>query len=129
VSINLCVRRILFLNLHAFIFLVVADKGKVYSALTCGNDNLVKIWQLTLWKKNTSSHQCAVEMVQSLKGHSSTVTSVCFCGGDATLFATTSMDKTTRIWQVTNICSDVYWSFFLKGGGIKIYYNISYLQI
>ncbi|XP_060839716.1 WD repeat, SAM and U-box domain-containing protein 1-like isoform X4 [Rhopalosiphum padi] len=77
----------------------ITNKGKVYSALTCGNDNLVKIWQLTLWKKNTSSHQCAVEMVQSLKGHSSTVTSVCFCGGDATLFATTSMDKTTRIWR------------------------------
>ncbi|XP_025206512.1 WD repeat, SAM and U-box domain-containing protein 1-like isoform X2 [Melanaphis sacchari] len=78
----------------------ITNKGKVYSILTCGNDNLVKIWQLTLWKKNAGSHQCAVIMVQSLKGHSSIVTSVCFCGADATLFASTSMDKTTRIWRM-----------------------------
>lgn len=75
------------------------DKGKVYSALTCGNDHLVKIWQLTLWKKSEASHQCAVEIVRVLNGHSSTVTSVCFADG-GTLFASTSMDKTTRLWQV-----------------------------
>ncbi|KAL4149687.1 hypothetical protein QTP88_003568 [Uroleucon formosanum] len=80
----------------------ITNKGKMYSALTCGNDHLVKIWQLTLWKKNAGSHQCAVEMVQSLKGHSSTVTSVCFGGANNTVFASTSMDKTTRIWQMVD---------------------------
>lgn len=75
------------------------DRGKEYCALTCGNDHMVKMWQLTLWKRSASSHQCAVELIRSLKGHSSTVTSVCFSDG-GTLFASTSMDKTTRLWQV-----------------------------
>lgn len=76
-----------------------ADRGKEYAALTCGNDHLVKVWRLILWKKSASSHQCAAEMVQSLRGHSSTATSVCFDDSGA-VFASTSMDKTTRLWQV-----------------------------
>lgn len=76
-----------------------ADRGKEYSVLTCGNDHLVKIWRLVLWKRSASSHQCAVEMIRSLKSHSSSVTSVCFDNSGA-MFASTSMDKTTILWQV-----------------------------
>ncbi|VVC34911.1 Hypothetical protein CINCED_3A006655 [Cinara cedri] len=77
----------------------ITTRGKVYTMLTCGNDHLVKIWQLTLWKTATCSHQCTVEMVRPLKGHSSSVTSLCFDEAGK-MFASTSMDKTTRLWRM-----------------------------
>ncbi|XP_050428558.1 WD repeat, SAM and U-box domain-containing protein 1-like isoform X2 [Adelges cooleyi] len=77
----------------------ITNKGKMYNVLTSGNDHLIKHWQLVLWKMSSSSHQCVVELIQPLKGHSSTVTSVCF-NHEGTMFASTSMDKTTRLWQV-----------------------------
>lgn len=101
------------------------DKGKEYSALTCGNDHLVKIWKLTLWKKSASSHQCAVEMLRSLRGHSSTVTSVCF-DDSGLLFASTSMDKTTRLWQVLEKYYNRYAFFWVTF--IKKLLNHSYLN-
>ncbi|XP_050534733.1 WD repeat, SAM and U-box domain-containing protein 1-like isoform X2 [Daktulosphaira vitifoliae] len=77
----------------------ITNKGKIYNVMSSGSDHLIKHWQVVLWKCNSNSYQCAVKFIKSLKGHSSIVTGVCF-NHDGKMLASTSMDKTIRLWQL-----------------------------
>ncbi|XP_075219196.1 WD repeat, SAM and U-box domain-containing protein 1-like isoform X2 [Lycorma delicatula] len=75
-----------------------SDSEKGYLLATCGNDSLVKLWELqtvdelTVQVTNTS-HLC---------GHGGNVTCVRFSPGLSEVIASTATDKTCRIWDAYN---------------------------
>ncbi|XP_065199529.1 WD repeat, SAM and U-box domain-containing protein 1-like [Planococcus citri] len=75
----------------------ISDKGKEYKVVTGGNDNLVKIWNITFKKYNETLGRCDYELLFSIVGHASAVTFVKFDFA-GNMVASTSLDKTTRLW-------------------------------
>ena len=62
--------------------------------LTGGNDSLIKVWKI--WVRG--SKKSAIEHVKTLTGHGSSIMSI-KCASNSKLFASTSGDKTLRIWD------------------------------
>ena len=63
--------------------------------VTGGNDTIIKIWKVFEEVAKLGS----IELVQELNGHGSTVMSVSFSPKTGKYFASTSGDKTVRIWN------------------------------
>lgn len=74
-----------------------------YTMLTCGNDQNIAIWSVTLiCGGKTAGDKCCYSTLQKrLYGHSSAVSQIRI-SLDGSLLASTSIDKTVRIWQLSN---------------------------
>ena len=72
------------------------DMAHYYSILASGgNDGLIKIWKVFDIPEMFGKY----EFVQELTGHGSTIMSLCFSPKSGKLMASTSGDKTARLWN------------------------------
>ena len=72
------------------------DIAQCYSILASGgNDGLIKIWKVFDSPEMFGKY----EYVQELTGHGSTIMSLCFSPKSGKLMASTSGDKTARLWN------------------------------
>ncbi|XP_014275850.1 WD repeat, SAM and U-box domain-containing protein 1 isoform X2 [Halyomorpha halys] len=74
-----------------------------YTMLSCGNDHNIAIWSVILicGGKTAGEKNCYSTLQKRLIGHSSAVSQIRI-SLDGSLLASTSIDKTTRIWQLSN---------------------------
>uniref|UniRef100_A0A2C9LBD3 WD repeat, SAM and U-box domain-containing protein 1 n=1 Tax=Biomphalaria glabrata TaxID=6526 RepID=A0A2C9LBD3_BIOGL len=73
-----------------------SDSLKKYLIATCGNDNLVKLWNLVA---EVGSINVTVKLETMLPGHKDSVLWLCF-SPDGNHIASCSLDKTVRLWNV-----------------------------
>ncbi|KZC07174.1 WD repeat, SAM and U-box domain-containing protein 1 [Dufourea novaeangliae] len=87
------------------------DDKQSYLLATSGNDSLVKLWQITVYKKNetimagggsTGSSDCDTRYKQRnvLTGHGGNVTCVRFSPIQGEILGSVATDRTARIWSV-----------------------------
>lgn len=74
---------------------VPRDGEKRYLLATCGNDSLVKMWQIQVIDELSAK----VTLSCQLSGHGGNVTCVRFSPGQSEVLASTATDKTCRIWD------------------------------
>ncbi|XP_067004691.2 WD repeat, SAM and U-box domain-containing protein 1 isoform X2 [Anabrus simplex] len=76
-----------------------------YLMVTSGNDNLVKLWQISVGQKlkYQTTTPCQITLHLVLDGHTSAVTCVRFSPA-GTHVVSSSLDKTIRIWEVEGNC-------------------------
>ncbi|XP_039298056.1 WD repeat, SAM and U-box domain-containing protein 1 [Nilaparvata lugens] len=78
-----------------FINYCCLDGEKRYLLATCGNDSLVKMWQIQVIDELSAK----VTLSCQLSGHGGNVTCVRFSPGQSEVLASTATDKTCRIWD------------------------------
>lgn len=91
-----------------------SDGEKRYLLATCGNDSLVKFWQLQVVNELTVK----VNDNGCLSGHGGNVSCVRFSPGLSEVIASTATDKTCRVWDVVS-CSLVELLIFNFSNYIK----------
>ncbi|KAK9504366.1 hypothetical protein O3M35_010714 [Rhynocoris fuscipes] len=68
------------------------DRGGKYEVATCGNDCLIKIW-------NVKTEENTISLVWTLTGHGGSVTCVRYSPRLSEMIASTGTDKTCRLWD------------------------------
>ncbi|XP_047103130.1 WD repeat, SAM and U-box domain-containing protein 1-like [Schistocerca piceifrons] len=79
-----------------------------YNFATCGNDHLVKLWELLVGKKEKHHTKTPLQLksVVSMEGHSSAVTCVRF-SPSGSYIASAGIDKICCIWDLKGSCLSV----------------------
>ncbi|XP_017890278.1 WD repeat, SAM and U-box domain-containing protein 1-like [Ceratina calcarata] len=88
-----------------------SNASQSYLLATGGNDSLVKLWRITIFKENeivtggSSSNDTRYEEKRSLPGHGGNVTCVRFSPTQTEILGSVATDRTARIWSVyTGAC-------------------------
>lgn len=73
-----------------------SKKKNKYLLATCGNDSLVKVWNIIILDEISAKHK----LINQFQGHGGDVTCVRFPCNSVDILASTATDKTARIWDV-----------------------------
>ncbi|XP_043263892.1 WD repeat, SAM and U-box domain-containing protein 1-like [Colletes gigas] len=85
-----------------------SKKKQSYLLATSGNDSLVKLWQITIYKQSeitsagtgSSDGNIRYEEKKTLTGHGGNVTCVRFSPNQGEILGSVATDRTARIWSV-----------------------------
>lgn len=84
---------------------------QTYLLATCGNDSLVKLWQLTIFNEEDDSangigkSDCNISFKEkrTLAGHGGNVMDVRFSPIHGEILGSVATDRTARIWSVVRV--------------------------
>lgn len=86
------------------LFILTDDEGVTeyeYTMYSCGNDHCIVVWSIyfIVQAKATGGKMCLTKVKLRLNGHSSAISQI-RVSASGNVLASTSIDKTTRLWDV-----------------------------